>query len=414
MSNPGVPMPSDEPSATPNVTPAPAAGPAVGGLPSAMPPWLRRAMIWFFFGIVGLYVLRFLFDRLSSLLIVLLASLFLAFAIEPAVNWLERRGVRRGVGTAAVFLVLLFAIGFFVVSIGTVLAGQINDLVNDAPDRISSLETWLQDNVSTDIDLSQVSNTFVEAGGIGEQLTGLATDIVGFGSSAVGLLFNLFTLALFTFYLAAEGPKFRRTVCAIFPPHQQRTINQVWDLGVEKTGGYILSRSILALISAIVHWVIFVLLDVPFPVPMALWMGVVSQFIPVVGSYLAGALPIVIALLDSPIKGLWVLLAVLIYQQVENYAFGPRITAQTMEIHPAVAFGSVIAGSALLGPVGALLALPASATIQGFLSTYLNYYEIDPSISHELDAPEVAGEGHHLHDGGDASSPGSPGADPVT
>jgi len=371
-------------------------------LPNPMPPWLRRAMVWFFLGIVGLFVLRYLFERLSSLLIVLLASLFLAFAIEPAVNWLERRGIRRGVGTAAVFLVLIFATGFFALSIGAVLARQINDLVNDAPALISSLEGWLQRNVSADIDLSDASNDFVEAGGIGEQLTGLATDIVGFGSTAVGLLFNLFTLVLFTFYLAAEGPRFRRAVCAIFPPHRQRTINKVWDLAVEKTGGYILSRSILAFLSALVHWVIFVLLDVPFPVPMALWMGVVSQFIPVVGSYLAGALPIVIALLDSPIKGLWVLLAVLIYQQVENYAFGPRITAQTMQIHPAVAFGAVIAGSALLGPVGALLALPASATIQGFLSTYLNYYEIDPSISRVLNEAEVVGEGNDMHDEGDA------------
>lgn len=362
-------------------------------------------MIWFFLGVIGLFVLRYLFERLSSLLIVLLASLFLAFAIEPAVNALERRGVRRGIGTAAVFLVLLFAVGFFGVSIGTVLASQINDLVNDAPDQIASLEDWLQRNVSDDIDLSQVSDTFVEAGGVGEQLTGLATDIVGFGSSAVGLLFNLFTLGLFTFYLAAEGPRFRRVVCSIFPPHQQRTINQVWDLGVEKTGGYILSRTILAFVSALVHWVVFILLDVPFPVPMALWMGVVSQFIPVVGSYLAGALPVVIALLDSPIKGLWVLLAVLIYQQVENYAFGPRITAQTMEIHPAVAFGSVIAGSALLGPVGALLALPASATIQGFLSTYLNYYEIDPSISDEPDSSTTSGRVSGRPDDGDAADP---------
>lgn len=334
-------------------------------------------MIWFFAGIVGLFVLRFLVESLSSLLIVVLASIFVAFAIEPAVNWLERQGIRRGVGTAAVFIVLIGMITLFGFAIGSVLATQITELVENAPDTIASLEGWLQRNVSEDVDLSEVSENFVEVGGLGDQLTGVAGDLVGFGSTAVGLLFNLFTLGLFTFYLAADGPKFRRTVCSIFPPDRQVTVNRIWDLGVEKTGGYILSRSILAVISAFVHWVAFVLLDVPSPLALALWMGVVSQFIPVVGSYLAGALPVIISLLDKPITGLWVLIVVIIYQQIENYVFAPRITSQTMAIHPAVAFGSVIAGSALLGPVGALLALPASATIQGFLSTYLHYYEVE-------------------------------------
>jgi len=341
-----------------------------------MPGWVRRALIWFFMGVIGLFVLRFLVESLSGLLIITFASLFISFAIEPAVNYLEDRGVRRGVGTAAVFLVLIFAISLFVIAIGSVLATQLTDFVNDAPARINSLQAWLQDNVSEEIDLTDLRDQFVEAGGLGERITSLAGDVFGFGSSAIGLLFDLFTLGLFTFYMAADGPKFRRTVCSIFPPDRQKTINQVWDLAVEKTGGYILSRSILALISAAVHWLAFVLLDVPFPVPLALWMGVVSQFIPVVGSYLAGALPVVISLLDRPITGVWVLIAVIVYQQIENYLFAPRITAQTMAIHPAVAFGSVIAGTALLGPVGALLALPASATIQGFLSTYLNYYDV--------------------------------------
>lgn len=275
------------------------------------------------------------------------------------------------------FLVLFGAITIFGFAIGSVLATQITELVETAPDTIENLEGWLQRNVSEDVDLSDVSDNFVEVGGLGDQLTSVAGNLVGFGSTAVGLLFDLFTLGLFTFYLAADGPKFRRTVCSIFPPSRQVTVNRIWDLGVEKTGGYILSRSILAMISAFVHWMAFVALGVPSPLALAMWMGVVSQFIPVVGSYLAGALPVLISTLDRPITGLWVLIVVIVYQQIENYVFAPRITAQTMEIHPAVAFGSVIAGSAMLGPVGALLALPASATIQGFLSTYLNYYEVE-------------------------------------
>ncbi len=101
-----------------------------------------------------------------------------------------------------------------------------------------------------------------------------------------------------------------------------------------------------------------------------------SQFVPVVGTYLAGALPLVIALIDQPIEALWVLAAIVIYQQVENYLLAPPITAHTMDIHPAVAFGAVIAGASILGPVGALLALPAGATLQAFVSTYVNRHDV--------------------------------------
>jgi predicted PurR-regulated permease PerM len=82
------------------------------------------------------------------------------------------------------------------------------------------------------------------------------------------------------------------------------------------------------------------------------------------------------------VDGVWVLGFVIVYQQIENYLLHPRITARTVDVHPAVAFGSVIAGAALLGAVGALIAIPAAATLQGFVGTYVRRYEVavDPRI----------------------------------
>jgi predicted PurR-regulated permease PerM len=79
-------------------------------------------------------------------------------------------------------------------------------------------------------------------------------------------------------------------------------------------------------------------------------------------------LPVVITFLDSPIKALIVLIAIVVYQQIENYVFAPRITARTMQLHPALAFGSALGGAALLGAVGAVLALPAAAMAQALVS----------------------------------------------
>ena len=84
-----------------------------------------------------------------------------------------------------------------------------------------------------------------------------------------------------------------------------------------------------------------------------------------------------ITLIDTPRTGLFVLLVVLAYQQIENYLFAPKVTAQTMEIHVAVAYGSVLVGSALLGVVGALLALPFAATMQAFISGYRQHFEVE-------------------------------------
>ncbi len=107
-----------------------------------------------------------------------------------------------------------------------------------------------------------------------------------------------------------------------------------------------------------------------------------SQFIPTIGTYLAGALPMLIAFTVNPWYALWVLIFVVIYQQFENYVLQPKLTSKTVDIHPAVAFGSVIAGTALLGAVGALIAIPAIATLQAFLGAYVKRYDVtdDPRV----------------------------------
>jgi predicted PurR-regulated permease PerM len=103
---------------------------------------------------------------------------------------------------------------------------------------------------------------------------------------------------------------------------------------------------------------------------MALWVGLVSQFLPVIGTYLAGVLPVLLTFIESPTKALIILGFIFFYQQVENYLFSPRITARTLELHPALAFGGALAGAAVLGPIGALLALPAAAMGQALISAW--------------------------------------------
>ena len=330
---------------------------------------VKRSILLFWGGGLVVYYGMGALRSLRSLIIMLVIALFLSFAIEPAVNRMARNGIKRGLGTMIVFVVILAALAGFSTAIGTALATQINDFVEQVPGYLDDIEEWANDTFNADLDFDRLQEQFLTGGNVQSLATRVAGDVVNASATVFGLIFQVFTVALFTFYLVAEGPKVRRVVCSFLNDRRRDMVLEIWDLAMDKTGGYIYSRTVLAVISALFHWVVFILLDVPFPLPLALWVGVISQFIPVVGTYIAGALPVLIALLSQPLTGLWVLVTIFVYQQIENYLLSPRITAHTMEIHVAVAFGAVIAGSALMGIVGALLALPFAATVQAFVST---------------------------------------------
>jgi predicted PurR-regulated permease PerM len=342
----------------------------------AMPPWIPRAILWFFGTGLAIVVAWWLVVRLRGLLVMLLVALFLSFALEPAVNWMAERGWRRGAATLTVMFVLLVAGAIFVWAMGAVLVNQVTDFVDEAPRYIEDAEDWFNDTFDADVDFEDLIAEFQEGGSAQEFAAKLGGNIVSAGATVVAVLFQMLTIALFTFYLVADGPRLRRAILSVLPPDRQVEVLRVWEIAIDKTGGYIYSRGILAFFSTLVHWIAFAVIGIPFPLPLAIWVGLISQFVPTIGTYIAGALPIVIALIDKPIDAVWVLATILIYQQIENYLLAPPIQAETMDIHPAVAFGGVIAGASILGPIGALLALPAAATLQAFVSTYVRRHEV--------------------------------------
>jgi predicted PurR-regulated permease PerM len=357
--------------------PTPVADAPQASDPTSLPPWLPRAIGLFFLGVAGLFVAWWLLQRLRTLLILLLVSLFLAIAIEPAVNALARRGWRRGAATAVVFLGLFVVVAAFLVAIGSLVVDQVGNLADAAPgyveETIAFVNRTFDANLSSDTLVAQLSSA---ESPVRRFATGVAGSALGFGVQLLTLLFQLLTVALFTFYLAADGPRFRRAVLSVLAPGRQREVLRAWDVAVERTGGYVYSRVLLASASATATAAFLWLIGVPNPLALGIWVGLVSQFVPTVGTYLAGALPVLVALLSDPIDAVWVVVFIVAYQQLENYLLAPRIAARTLSLHPAVAFGAVLAGAALLGGVGALLALPVAATLQAFGATYIRRHEV--------------------------------------
>lgn len=350
--------------------------------------WLPRAAYVTAAILAVVYGTTWIFRNTSGFLVTILISLFAAFAMLPAVEALSRRGWRRGLATGAVMLATAAFTVVFVYALFDVAISQTIKLVGKAPDYVDSVVEWANSTFNLELSSDTVIDDLVANEERLQQLsTNAASGVLGLASSAVGLLFQLLTVALFVFYILADLPKLRAAVLRRMPPSQQLHTDTVIGITIEKMGGYVYSRSLLAVFSAVFHFIAFSIIGVPYAVALALWVGIVSQFIPTVGTYLAGAFPLLIALVQDPFDAVWVLAAILVYQQVENYVLAPRITANTMDLHPAVAFGSAIVGASLLGGVGAILALPVAATVTALVQTYGDHYDVVSSGS--IESPEA-------------------------
>ncbi len=342
-----------------------------------VPRWVIPSVAVFWTGFVLTFAFRHVFHRLSSLLVLLLVSLFLALAVEPGVNRLAARGWRRGRATITILLGVLFAFLLFVAAVGTLVGTQVADLLEESDRYITDTVDFINDTFGTDIDAAEVIDEFNDPdGAVQEFIRSQSDEAVQFSLAVLAIIFQALSVVLFTYYLVADGPRLRRTVCSRLPPARQERVLHAWELAITKTGGYLYSRALLALLSAFFHWIVFQAIGTPAPVALALWVGLVSQFLPVVGTYLAGILPALLTFLDSPLKAAIVVAFIVVYQQVENYVFAPRITARTMELHPAVAFGAALAGASLLGAVGAVLALPAAAMMQALAGEWGKRYDV--------------------------------------
>jgi hypothetical protein len=117
-------------------------------------------------------------------------------------------------------------------------------------------------------------------------------------------------------------------------------------------------------------------MGIPYAAALAVWVALVSQLVPVIGAYIGAALPIVVAAADRPSSGIWVLVFIIVYQQIENMVISPKLNRELMSIHPAIGLIAVLGGAALAGGAGALIALPVVATVQAVVSASMEKHAL--------------------------------------
>ena len=362
----------------PAQTDASIAGTAAGASSSPSQWTDHRWMLWLIVIVpvaaVATVATLYFLSAITGILRIILISQFIALALEPGVNWLAGRGWRRGVATGALMAGIAIVAVLVLLSILPTLISELAGLIAELPNALANLGERLGLDVSASKIEEVLQNERTDLAALAADLAGNALELT---ASLLGTIGNISVIALLSFYLTAEAPKLRRTVLALLPRKQQLEMLRLWEISTEKIGGYLYSRALMGLISGLASYAMLRLLGVPFAAPLSIFVGFVSQFVPVVGTYIAYALPVLVALGTKGLPSALILVAfATVYQQLENLFISPKLSERTMQLHPAVAFVAAMIGGALGGASAAFLALPVAAIFQAFGSTLLTRYEV--------------------------------------
>ena len=338
---------------------------------------------WLTVAIVAIAALgKFVIDDGGSVIFTLIMAMLASIAMEPAVARLSRR-MRRGLATMTVMLgVLVFCI-VFMLAFGKLLADQLATFITSIPTLVQKATNWANETFGVELSPDKLLAQFTDdVGGLSSLAGSVAGGLIGAVAAVLGAFFSSITFFFFTFYFSADSLRLRRWVARLAPPRQQEVIGVAWDLAVLKTGGYVSARLVLAAICGGLSSLFMLLIGMDYWLALGIWTGLVAQFVPTIGTYNAIALPVFVGLVGpEPWQGLALLGFALVYQQIENVTIEPRISADAVDVHPAVSFAAVMFGAALFGVAGAFVAVPVAALLLALFDIYSRKYELLPQLA---------------------------------
>lgn len=325
----------------------------------------------------------------GQVLFTILMAWFTSIAMEPAIRRLSPY-MSRGKAASLVMVAVAVFLVVFLVAFGRLFVEQIAAVVRLLPDLVQQAIDWANRTFSTSYSiegiLESIRLTPDQAAKYANDVLGGVLGLLGLLGSVVAGLFGVFTFVLLTFYFAADGPRLRLWIASLLPARMQEVFVAAWDLTTVKTGGYVSARVVLAAINGGSSALVFLAIGMPSWLALGIWTGLVAQFVPTIGTYISIVLPVLVGLLSpSPWIGLAALAWAIVYQQVENLTIEPRISARAVNVHPAVAFASVLLGTALFGVAGALVSIPVVAVMLALLDIFGHRHELLPALQDEAE-----------------------------
>ncbi len=338
-------------------------GPEHLGTPG--PPLDRRAPFYLgFFGGLGALTAWWLGTTIlaiGSTLLLIVVSLFLAAGLHPAVLFLERHGLRRGWAVLTVIVAALGALTLFVVAIVPVIADQVRAITDNAPGWFDQLQRNERVRaLNEDYEILDRARDYVSNG---DFLSGLFGGVLGFGLALLGAVFNAFIVLVLTLYFLASMETTKGALYRLAPASRRDRVSRLGDRILASVGGYVSGAFIVALVSGVSSLVfLFVIGLGEYAVALATVVALLGV-IPMIGATLGAVVVTAIGFATDVHTGIACIVFYVIYQQVENYLIYPRVMSRSVDLPGAVIVIAALVGAALLGVVGALLAIPTAAGI---------------------------------------------------
>lgn len=314
------------------------------------------------FGVLIAYALYNAFLQLTQVFTLLLVALFLTLALNPLVEWLVRRGLRRALAVTMVFLGLagvFVAVGFLVVP---PVAEQGGALAQSAPDYLNSL---LNNRVVKDLDshyhvVQSFQHEFQKRVTDSNFMSQVFGGVLGAGRAVLTGFFAFFTVLILTLYFLASLPQIKHAAYAMVPASRRPRFISLSEEIMRRVGSYAIGQVAVATVNAICSWIMMTIVGTPYAAVLAVAVGLLG-LVPLVGASLGAAVVCTVAFFDEPKKAVIALVYYVVYQQIENYVVAPRIMQRTVSVPGAITIIAALIGGTLLGMLGALLAIPVAA-----------------------------------------------------
>jgi predicted PurR-regulated permease PerM len=300
-------------------------------------------------------------------------ALFLALALNPAVDRLERRVKRRGLATGVVYLAALAAVvGVALLFIPT-LVEQVNEFARKVPDYLDDLTKgrgrlgFLQEKYH----LVDKAREALNEGGA-SKLFGISGTALALAKGVVTTVVAILTIAFMTFFMLLEGPKWLDRFYSLLAPASRQRWQSVGRDIYRTVGGYVTGNLLISLIAGTLTWIVLYITDVPYALALALIVAILD-LIPLAGATIAAIIVGSIAFLHSIPAGIIVVIFFVVYQQIENHLVQPIVYGRTVQLSPLAVLLAVLIGAELAGVLGALAAIPVAGTLQVIFLDWLRH-----------------------------------------
>jgi predicted PurR-regulated permease PerM len=292
-------------------------------------------------------------------------SLFLALALNPAVEWLLRHGIpRRGLAVAITYVGVAIAVTAIGATFIPTLVHQVNQFVDKLPDYIDDLTSGRGrlGFLETKYHVVDKVREQVKEGGASKVL-GLSGTALAITKGVISIVVGTLTIVFMTFFMLLEGPRWVERIYGLFPAESQPRWRKVGYDIYRTVGGYVTGNLLISLIAGSASTLVLLIMGVPYAVALGLIVAFLD-LIPLAGATLAAIIVGTVSFLHSITAGIVVVAFFVVYQQIENHLLQPVVYGRTVQLSPLAVLVSVLIGAELAGVLGALAAIPVAGGIQ--------------------------------------------------